>query len=132
MRNKIFKQSKLNLSHQNACKFLKVILKTGERPFKCISCNKSYVTFGVLKNHMSLHSREKPYKCGFEGCIRTFSFKKLLLVHEKSHVILRIILFNRNVLSRMLVILKDVNRKLQIMIVIKNPKLKLKFNQTTS
>uniref|UniRef100_A0A182K1N4 C2H2-type domain-containing protein n=1 Tax=Anopheles christyi TaxID=43041 RepID=A0A182K1N4_9DIPT len=36
---------------------------TGERPYKCETCQKCFFTCSALKVHERLHSGEKPYKC---------------------------------------------------------------------
>ncbi|XP_045146231.1 zinc finger protein GLI1 [Echinops telfairi] len=48
---------------------------TGEKPHKCTfeGCRKSYSRLENLKTHLRSHTGEKPYTCEREGCTKAFS-----------------------------------------------------------
>ncbi|XP_054167594.1 zinc finger protein 91-like [Oppia nitens] len=60
---------------------------TGERPFKCPECDKTYPFERNLKIHMkSVHPIDrKEYKCRYDGCNREFRFESTLKHHYLRH-----------------------------------------------
>jgi len=56
---------------------------TGERPFKCSYCDKSYPVKATLTAHLRLHANEKPHQC--ERCGKAFLIRSLLEQHLRTH-----------------------------------------------
>merc|ERR1712071_496797 len=56
---------------------------TGERPFKCSFCDKSYPVKATLTAHLRLHANEKPHQC--ERCGKAFLIRSLLEQHLRTH-----------------------------------------------
>merc|ERR1739847_260954 len=52
---------------------------TGEKPFKCSVCDKTFFTSSNLRTHESIHSGVKPFHC--QICGKSFGRKGNLLEH---------------------------------------------------
>lgn len=53
--------------------------------FQCEVCKKSLASRQNLKEHMFIHTREKPYSCTEPGCYMSFRQGTHLSAHKKLH-----------------------------------------------
>ncbi|XP_037819013.1 zinc finger protein 135 isoform X2 [Lucilia sericata] len=58
-------------------------IHTDERPYKCKHCDKAFRQISTLTNHVKIHTGEKPFKCNI--CSKDFRQQSTLINHIKTH-----------------------------------------------
>lgn len=62
----------------------KTTIKTGEKPYKCEYCPKTFARGGQLTQHLVTHTGVKKFRC--DHCGQKFSSAANLRLHQKTHL----------------------------------------------
>ena len=57
-------------------------MHTGETPYECVICKKTFSQSSTLKNHTRVHTGEKPYSC--DVCQKSYAKSSGLSYHNKT------------------------------------------------
>lgn len=60
-------------------------LHTGDKPYNCKTCDRTFVQVANLRRHMRVHTGERPYTCSYAGCLERFKDSNQLKNHLMKH-----------------------------------------------
>ena len=58
--------------------------ENSQKPFNCEFCGKGFATRVTFQEHTNIHTGERPYKCDFENCNKTFASSGNMYMHRRS------------------------------------------------
>lgn len=61
-------------------------LEPSSAKYECPYCGKGFTRPSSLKIHVHSHTGERPFKCTFEECNRTFSVQSNMRRHARTHL----------------------------------------------
>lgn len=77
------------LKKTSANTVLSVAAKSRKKKFPCPLCDIRCSNNGQLQGHLRIHTGERPFKCLFEGCERSFARNEELTRHKRIHTGIR-------------------------------------------
>ncbi|GAA5890876.1 hypothetical protein JCM8208_003081 [Rhodotorula glutinis] len=60
-------------------------MHTGDRPYACELCGKTFSESLTLTQHMRVHTQERPFVCDEPGCGKAFALASALTIHKRTH-----------------------------------------------
>eukprot|EP00826_Nyctotherus_ovalis_P008025 TRINITY_DN12071_c0_g1_i7.p1 TRINITY_DN12071_c0_g1~~TRINITY_DN12071_c0_g1_i7.p1 ORF type:complete len:277 (-),score=29.20 TRINITY_DN12071_c0_g1_i7:144-974(-) len=61
------------------------VVHSKDRNFKCDRCGRRFALSQYLKEHIYIHTNERPYICGIGNCTESFRQTGKLAIHRKTH-----------------------------------------------
>jgi KRAB domain-containing zinc finger protein len=53
--------------------------------YSCKFCSRGFYKKYEMRDHLRVHTNEKPFSCDFDGCLKSFARNKNLQIHRRIH-----------------------------------------------
>ncbi|KAH9176324.1 hypothetical protein EDB89DRAFT_149114 [Lactarius sanguifluus] len=77
---------RLNSSSSSVIPSGMVTLEPSSARYACSYCGRGFTRPSSLRIHVHSHTGERPFKCTFDGCNRTFSVQSNMRRHARTHL----------------------------------------------